>query len=109
MKWITHDNLGAVGFVTKQLALAAYPDRVAVPCEFSMGFKGWLALDRHGTENNNTVKTPDGREIPVVYGWTPYGKLIGMRGGTPAERMFDHWRAIMNRAIEVTFAVANTK
>lgn len=101
MKWATADDLGIIAFGTKSDLVRAFPQRRAVRCEFAFGFVGWLALDMHGTENGNTVKTPDGREIPVVYGFTSaHGQLIGMRGGRPRSKFEEHWRAIMVRVVD---------
>jgi hypothetical protein len=99
MKWITHDQLGEIAFPTKKSLKEKYPNRKPVFCNFTFS-KGWLALDVYGTDVHNTIKTPDGREIPVVSGWCEKGCLIGMRGGQPNINYTDYWKVIMNRAIE---------
>jgi hypothetical protein len=64
-------------------------------------FLGWLSIEFQGTDNANTVKTPDGREIPVVSGWTAeHGRLIGMRGGNVRTRYADAWHEIMVRVVD---------
>jgi hypothetical protein len=103
--WITNDSLGEIGFSTKKAALAAYPERTPIPVEFSMGHRGWLARNPGGTMNNADIKTPDGREIPIAWGWTPYGPIVGMRGGKCTNRMQNHWQAVMARVIEAGLEV----
>jgi len=104
MKWITSDSLGEIAFGTKKAIMAVYPDRKAIRCSLAMT-EGWLAMNREGTENDANIKTPDGREIPVVWGWTPYGVIIGMRGGSCTNTMAMHWQAIMSRAVDVSLKV----
>ena len=82
-----------------------YPERKPLHVEFSFHV-GWVALDTYGTDNSNTIKTPDGREIPVVMGWTDHGKLIGFRGGTALHKFESEWRAIMDRVVNHGLAVA---
>ena len=106
MKWATSDDLGCIAFNTKGAAMAAYPSRTVRRCTFAMGFLGWLSLEMGGTDNSNTIKTPDGREIPVVSGYSSeHGRLVGMKGGTPRNQFNDAWRAIMGRVIESALAL----
>ncbi len=100
LKWATCDNLGTIAFPTKKATLEKYPDRVARSVDLGLGGCGWIALEIYGTENRNTIKTPDGREIPVVHGWSDKGHLIGMRGGSPQYFLWDYWQAIMRRVVE---------
>lgn len=100
MNWATSDDLGAIAFQTKRETLAAFPSRRAVRCTFAMGFSGWLAVDPYGSDNGTTIKTPDGREIPVVSGYSSeHGRLMGMRGGTVRASYSEAWRAIMARVV----------
>ena len=102
LTWATSKaGLGIIAFATQQLAQAQHPDRQLIRCNFGgLAGLGWLALDRHGSDNDNTVFTPDGRQIPVVAGWCEKGHLIGIRGLTPLSAYEPEWRAIMNRVVQ---------
>ena len=102
MIWVTTDALGVIAFASKSDLREAYPDRIAEKCHFFF-MDGWLAFDRYGTENKNTIKTPDGREIPVLTGFCELGKIVGMRGGVPRERYFHYWQAIKSRCFDAEF------
>lgn len=105
MHWATSDVLGVIAFATTAQALRTHPDTMPVRCEFAFGFLGWLALVREGTDNGRILKTPDGREINVVSGYTSKGRLIGMRGGLPRSRYSEEWRAIMVRVVDAGLAL----
>lgn len=101
MKWATSDDLGVIAFATKKAARAWHPSCRFAQCEFSFHRLGWIAFDPYGTENAGTIKTPDGREIPVVSGYTSeHGRLIGMRGANVRSQYADAWRVIMARVID---------
>ncbi len=106
MKWATADDLGVIAFATKKAARERHPSARFAECEFSFHRLGWLAYDPYGTDNGGTVLTPDGREIPVVSGYTAeHGRLIGMRGGNPRSQFAEHWRAIMIRVVDAGLAL----
>ena len=108
-KWITSDNLGFIAFATKKAALNAYPQ--SNPIRIKLTFSdGWLALDKHSTENNGIAYLPDGRQIDVVSGFCcEYGKLIGLRGGTPKYSFEQYWNAIMARVVQAGIDRVNYK
>jgi len=108
MKWATSDDLGVIAFARKMDAKARYPSCRFFECEFAMGFRGWIAYDPYGSDNAGTVKTPDGREIPVVSGYSSeHGRLIGMRGANVRSRYAEAWRAIMIRVVDAGLELSN--
>ncbi len=110
MKWTTTDDLGVIAFATKGAAKSCHPSARFAQCEFSFHRLGWIAFDPYGTENAGTLLTPDGREIPIVSGYSSeHGRLVGMRGANVRAAYAEAWRAIMIRVVDAGLALHNYK
>jgi len=95
--WVTMDNLGVIGFKTIELALQ-YNGRRPLRFESSKGQLGFLSVEEKGTKNNNRIKTPDGREIEIAYGYCKHGLLIGAKNSININPEFSkEWYFILER------------
>ncbi len=106
--WAIVEDCGVLAFATKKEAKKTYPGKKYRQIQTRF-FYGWLAMDVHGTENDDKIFTPDGREIPVVYGFCSKGCLLGLRGLTPRNEFVNEWRAIMDRVIKATLELQEYK